>query len=55
MRLFKEAGGQRPTGDAERLAFTKILPPDVAAHVTLHMDFPQYQNFKELRKLTDNM
>ena len=40
LRLFKEAGGQRPTGDAERLAFTKLLPPDVASHVTLHMDLP---------------
>ena len=33
-RLFKEAGGEKPTGDAERLAFTKLLLPDVAAHVT---------------------
>ena len=30
LRLFKEAGGQRPAGDAERLPFTKLLPPDVA-------------------------
>ena len=40
-------------GDAQRLAFTKLLPPDVAAHVTLHMDIPQYQSFEELRKFTD--
>ena len=53
LRLFKEAGGQRPSGDAERLAFTEILPPDVAARVTLHMDLPQYGNFEELRKFTD--
>ena len=41
LRLFKEAAGQRPTGNAQRLAFTKFLPADVAAHVTLHMDLPQ--------------
>ena len=51
--LSTEAGGQRPTDDAERVAFTKILPPDVAAHVTLHMDLPQYQNFEELRTSTN--
>ena len=27
LRLFKTAGGQPPTGDAQRLAFTKLLPP----------------------------
>ncbi len=52
-RLFKEAGGELPTGDAQRLAFTKLLPPDVAAQVTLHMDLPQYKEFGELRKFTD--
>ena len=51
--LLKEVGGTCPTGDAPRLAFTKLLPPDVAAHVTLHMDFPQCQRFEELRTFTD--
>jgi hypothetical protein len=54
LTLFKEAGGQPPTGDAQRLAFTKLLPHDVAAHVTLHMNLPQYRDFHELRKFTDN-
>ena len=54
LRLFKEAGGEPPTGDAQRLAFTKLLPHDVAAHVTLHMNLPQYRDFHELRKFTDN-
>ena len=40
LRLFKEAGGQRPTGDARSPAFMKLLPADVGAHVTLHMDLP---------------
>ena len=53
LRLLKEAGGSCPTGDTQRLAFTKLLPPDVAAHVILHMDLPQYQSFEELRKFTD--
>ena len=35
------------------MAFTKLLPPDFAAHVSLHMGLPEYQNFLELRKLTD--
>ena len=50
LRLFKEAGGTGPTGDAQRLAFTKLVLSDVSAHVTLHMDLPQYQNFEELRE-----
>ena len=53
LRLFSEAAGQRPTGHAERLAFTKLFPPDVAAHVTLHMDLPQHRKFEELRKFKD--
>ena len=52
-RLFKEAGGPRPVGDAAKVAFTKLLPPDAAAHVMLHMDLPQYQSFEALRKFTD--
>ena len=42
LRLFTTAGWVAPTGDAERLAFVKLLPPDVAAHVMLHMDMPAY-------------
>ena len=41
LRLFTTAGGQPPTGDAQWIAFTKLLPPDVAAHVSLHMDLPE--------------
>ena len=53
LRMLKEAGGQRPVADAEKLAFTKLLPADVAARVTLHMDLPQYRDLEELRKFTD--
>ena len=53
MRLFKTAGGQLPTGDAQRLAFTKLLPPDVAAHATLHMDFTQYREVDALKRFAD--
>ena len=50
LRLFTPAGGAAPTGDAERLAFVKLLPPDVAAHVTLHLDLPAYREFSALKK-----
>ena len=53
LRLFKQAGGAPPTGDAQRLAFTKLLPPDVAAHVTLHMDRSEFTNFDVLRSFAD--
>ena len=42
LRLIETAGGHPPTGDAQRPAFTKLLPPDVAAHVSLHTDLPEY-------------
>ena len=48
--LFKAAGGREPEGDAERIAFIKFLSPDVRAHVTLHEDMPQYQDFVELKR-----
>ena len=46
LRLFKEAGGQRPVDDAETLAFTKLFTPDVAAHVAFYLDLPQYQSLR---------
>ena len=50
IRLSKAAGGQEPEGDAKRIAFVKLLPPDVRAHVTLHQDMPMYQGFTELKR-----
>ena len=50
LKLFTKAGGVAPTGDAERLAFVKLLPPDVAAHVTLHIDLRAYREFSALKK-----
>ena len=50
IRLFKSAGGREPDGDAKRIAFIKLHPPDVRAHVTLHQDMPQYQDFVELKR-----
>ena len=50
-RLFTTAGGVAPTGGAERLAFVKLLPPDVAAHDKLHIDLPAYREFSVLKKL----
>ena len=39
------------TGDAERLAVVKLPPPDVAAHVTLHIDLTVYWEFSALTKI----
>ena len=50
IRLFKAAGGRDPEGDAKRIAFIKLLPPDVRAHVTLPQDMRQYQDFTELKR-----
>ena len=46
IRLFTAAGGEAPRGDAQRIAFIKLLPPSVAAHVTLYSD-----NFTEFGPL----
>ena len=53
LRLFKTAGGQPPTGDARRLAFTRLLPHVFAAHVTLHMGLPEYREFDALKRFAD--
>ena len=53
LRLFAQAGGQKLSGEAQKLAFTKLLPHDVAAHVTLHMDLPQYRTYEALKIFTD--
>ena len=50
IRLFKAAGCREPEGDAKRIAFVKLLPPDVRAHVALHQDMPQYQDFTEFKR-----
>ena len=49
--LFPTAGGVAPTGDAERLAFVKLLPPDIAAHVTLRLHLPEYKDLNTLKKI----
>ena len=50
LRLFTTAGGAAPVGDAERLAFVKLSPSDVAAHVPVHMDLPAYPDLGALKK-----
>ena len=58
IRLFTAAGGKAPEGDAQRIAFIKLLPPSVAAHVTLYSDgFPDYAPLKRfaLRYIKINM
>ena len=50
IRLFKAVGGREPEGDAKRMAFIKVLPPDVRARVTFHQDMPQYQDFVDLKR-----
>ena len=58
IRLFTAAGGKAPEGDAQRIAFIKLLPPAVAAHVTLYSDgFPDYAPLKRfaLRYIKINM
>ena len=50
IRLSKAAGGREPEGDAKRIAFVKLLPSDVRAHITLHQDMPTYQASTELKR-----
>ena len=50
LRLFASARGTPFAGDARRLAFTEILPANVSAYVTMHMD--QYAAFVALKKFT---
>ena len=53
IRLYTEAGGEKPTGEPERMAFIRLLPPDVAAHVLLHQALPQYATFDNLKRFTE--
>ena len=41
LRLFHAAGSSPLSSDRKHLAFVCVLPPDVSAHVTMHMEFPQ--------------
>ena len=47
--LFKAAGRSEPEPGAKRLAFVGILPPDVAAHVSMHLDEPAYSIYATLK------
>ena len=49
LRLFSAAGGAVPSSDQKRLSFIAMLPPDVSAHVTMHMELPQYAAYGAFR------
>ena len=49
LRLFAEAGGTVPVSDQMRLSFIAVLLPDVSAHVTMHVDLPQYSTYSALK------
>ena len=54
LRLFKEAGGQRPTDKRRRGAGVhEVFLPDVRAHVMSYMHLPQCTEVEELRRFTD--
>ena len=50
IRLFTAAGGKAPEGDAQRIAFIKLLPPSVAAHVTLYADNQEFSEYTALKR-----
>ena len=35
------------------MAFIKLLPPDLAGHVLMHNDLPQYKSFDSLKSFTE--
>ena len=49
-RLYKAAGGDEITEAQKRLTFIQMLPRDVCAYVTMHIDLPEYTKFAHLKK-----
>jgi hypothetical protein len=49
LRLFSAAGGALPGPDQKRLSFIAMMPPDVSAHVSMHMELPQYATYSSLK------
>ena len=49
LRLFSAAGGVPPSSEQKRLSFVAMLPPDVSAHVTMHLELPQYATYGALK------
>ena len=52
VRLFTTAEDDAPTGDRQTLVFVKLLPLNVAAYVTLHLDLPEYREISALKKFS---
>ena len=51
-RLFREAGGQPLPDHQRRLMLIQMLPIDISAHVTMHMDLPAHSSYGTLNNLT---
>ena len=52
IRLFKKAGGQEPPDEQKRITLVRMLPMEIAAHVSLHWELAEYNAFKKLRDFT---
>ena len=50
IRLYKKAGGAEPTDADRRLTLLQILPAEIAAHATMHMDSPEHDTYLKLKK-----
>ena len=52
IRLFREAGGQPPPDHQRRSTLIQMLPIDISAYVTMHMDLPAHSSYNTLNKFT---
>ena len=49
-RLYKAAGGDDISEQQKRLTFIQMLPRDVCAYVTMHIELPEYHKFADLKR-----
>ena len=48
--LFRAAGGQPPPDHQRRLTLVQMLPIDISAYATMHMDVPAHSSYDILKK-----
>ena len=50
IRLLREAGGQLPPDHQLRLTLIHVLPIDISAYVTMHLELPKYATYESLKR-----
>ena len=54
IQLFVKAGGSQPLDCDRRLTLIQILPANIAAYITMHMELPEYNTYEKLKKKAES-